>query len=152
MTHPDTLSLISGTSRPHLSLPTAPIEFPAAAMPLDHPDLDEERAGFFKPFSQSVMRSLSAVQWTGFCGLTSHEQRVTFVYDLPEVKQVALQHVFKGKDEAEAKARKDEGNKFFSEGNYAAAMRCYSQAMAKAPYKGEKGRGNRTVSITHQLQ
>ena len=105
-------------------------------MPLERSDLDEERAGFFKPFSQSVMRSLSADQWTAFCGLGSDEQRVAFVYDLPEVRQVALQQVYKQKDEAEAKARKDEGNKLFSEGNYAGAMRCYSQAMAKSPFKG----------------
>ncbi|XP_043190346.1 SET and MYND domain-containing protein 4-like [Amphibalanus amphitrite] len=104
-------------------------------MPLERPELDEERAGFFRPFSQSVMRSLSADQWTGFCALSSDEQRVAFVYELPEVRQVALQHVYKEKDETEARARKDEGNKLFSEGNYPAAMRCYSQAMAKAPYK-----------------
>ena len=107
-------------------------------MPLERSDLDEERPGFFKPFSQSVLRSLSADQWTEFCSLTSDEQRVAFVYDLPEVRQVALQQVYKKKDEVEAKARKDEGNKLFSEGNYQGAMRCYSQAMAKAPFKGER--------------
>ncbi|XP_037075445.1 SET and MYND domain-containing protein 4-like [Pollicipes pollicipes] len=98
-------------------------------------ELDEERQGFFRPFSQGVFRGLRADQWASFCSLSSDEQRIGFVYDLPEVRQVALAEVFKEKDEAEAKKKKDEGNAAFLAGDYPAAMRCYSRAMAVAPFK-----------------
>lgn len=101
-------------------------------------ELDDERPGFFRAFTQAVHRSLTTDQWQHFASLTSDSERVQLLYHLPEVRKVALSALHQNKDEAEAKQRKDEGNKAFAAGDYAKAMRCYSQAIVAAPFKGER--------------
>jgi len=95
---------------------------------------DLDRPGFFKDYFNSVRCTVSPDQLNAFNKLKTDEERVKFCYEtIPAVHDIEIRHFFRGKSERDALDRKEAGNKEFSQKKNVEALRCYSQAVVKAP-------------------
>lgn len=108
--------------------------------------------GFFKTVDRQVIEKMTEDQFEEFSKLTSNEERVYFVWNLPIVHsllKVKRSHREKSKQSAE-RSKKD-GNTQFQLKRYKAAVNLYSQTVALAP-PGELlalGFANRSAALFH---
>lgn len=97
--------------------------------------LDEmDRPGFFKAYYKTVRQAVSHELVQQFSAHTTDEQKVRFCYEkIPEIHDIEIRTFYHGKSERDALDRKEAGNKAFGRKKNADALRCYSQAVIKAP-------------------
>jgi len=95
---------------------------------------DSERPGFFKDYYESVRKSVSKEQMDQFLALKTDQDKVRFVFEsIPAIHEIELKSAVKGKSEKEAIENKEAGNKEFGKKRNEEALKCYSQAVVRAP-------------------
>ena len=94
---------------------------------------EKDKPGFFKDYYKNVRSTITNDQFNQFSKLKTDEERIRFVFDLPVVHDINIRTYYKGKSEKEALERKEAGNKAFGRKKNVEALRCYSQAVVKAP-------------------
>lgn len=95
---------------------------------------DMDRPGFFKEYYKSVRKTVTNEQLNTFAKLANDEEKIRFVYEqIPAVHDIEVRTFYNGKSERDALERKEIGNKAFGRKKNLEALRCYSQAVVKAP-------------------
>lgn len=93
-----------------------------------------DRPGFFKDYYKSVRSTVTNEHVQQFTKLTSDDERVRFFFEqIPAIHEIEIRTYFRGKSERDALDRKEDGNKEFGKKKNVEALRCYSQAVVKAP-------------------
>ncbi|CAL4136244.1 unnamed protein product [Meganyctiphanes norvegica] len=96
-------------------------------------DINKEMPGFFKDYAKMVRMAITNDKFNEFTKCTTDEERIRFIFAIPEVHDISLKTYFRPKSEKEAVDYKEQGNKAFGKNENAAALRFYSQAVLKAP-------------------
>lgn len=109
---------------------------------------DMERPGFFKQYYKTVRQAVPQDLVKQFTALSTDEERVRFCYEkVPEIHDIEIRTFYHGKSERDAIDRKEAGNKAFGRKKNSEALRCYSQAVIKAPVLSEENADSRKMAL-----